>query len=132
MSSKAHYGFIIAMLFVTAFVLNACGQRSDTGDGRSPRAEIDFNDIADGTHRGRFTYGAFNYTVDVVAENGHVVEIIVIQNKDNEPSKNAEAVLERVVELQSLQVDAVTGATTSSKALLQAAENAIKAAIISD
>ena len=128
MRRSAHYGFLIAMLFVSTFVLFACGQFSDADGGRNKRETVDFNDLIDGTHRGVFTYGAFNYTVDVMVEDGYVIAVKVVQNKDNDRSKDAEAVLERVVEAQSLQVDAVSGATTSSKALLQATENAIKAA----
>jgi uncharacterized protein with FMN-binding domain len=129
MSNKALHRFVITIIFLTALIASACGQQNKTGEGPDNKAAIDFNDISDGTHRGRFTYGAFNYIVDVVAQGGRVTEIIVVQNKDNEPSEKAVAVLERVVEKQSLNVDLVSGATASSKALLQATENAIKAAI---
>jgi uncharacterized protein with FMN-binding domain len=129
MRSKTYYGLMIAILFVTSFILYACGQRDENSGPGNNQTTINFADMVDGTHRGRFTYGAFIYIVDVVAEGGRITDIVIIQNKDNEPSMRAAAVLEKVVEEQTLQVDAVSGATASSKALLKAAENAIKAAI---
>lgn len=132
MKKKAHYGLLIAILFVSSFLLHACAQRTDSDERSDARQAVDFGDIADGTHRGRFTYGAFIFIVDVIAQDGEVIDIIVVQNRDNDPSREAEAVVRRIVEAQSLDVDLVSGATASSRALLQAAENAIRSAIVND
>ena len=122
------YGLMIVLLFAVSLLLHACGARPDPDSIPDATPLLNFENIPDGTHRGIFTYGGFNYTVDAVAEDGKVAEIIIIANVDNQKSKEAEVVLERVVEAQSLQVDTVSGATSSSRALLKAAENAIRKA----
>ncbi len=49
-------------------------------------------------------------------------------NRDSDYARFAEQVLPRVVRAQSLQVDAVSGATTTSVAILKATEDAVRAA----
>jgi uncharacterized protein with FMN-binding domain len=49
--------------------------------------------------------------------------IAVIANRDSERAQAAEEVLDRVLAQQTLLVDAVSGATNTSKALLKAVEN---------
>lgn len=95
-------------------------------------AELDHASAADGEHPGSFSYGEgdFTVTVSVVVEvaDGRIVSIAVTENEDRSHPQNAEAVLPRVIAEQSLRVDAVSGATTTSKALLKAVENALVAA----
>ena len=57
--------------------------------------------------------------------NGLLEKIEVLKNVNNEYSLKAEAVLDRVIADQSLKVDVISGATTTSKALLKALENAL-------
>jgi uncharacterized protein with FMN-binding domain len=52
--------------------------------------------------------------------------ITVIKNRETHYARKAEGVITRVLEAQSPDVDAVTGATTTSKALLKAIENSLK------
>ena len=118
--------FLLGLMFVIATILFACGRENDKGP--DTKTVVDIAGIADGTHRGTFTYGGFNYVVDVTARGGQIEGITVIQNKVNEQSILAEAILEVIIATQSLDVDAVSGATVSSKALLKAVENAIKSA----
>ena len=47
-------------------------------------------------------------------------------SRDSRYVQLAERILPRVIEQQSLQVDAITGATTTSKCILKAAERASK------
>lgn len=124
MKNKTHY-LMIVLLCTIAFFLTACGERNRT-DAPEQKSTIDFSAVPDGTYRGRFTYGAFNYIVDVTVANGKATEIIAIQNKDNEPSEMAEGVFDKIIEAQSIDVDGISGATASSKALLKAVENSVK------
>ncbi|MCW3490969.1 FMN-binding protein [Dethiobacter alkaliphilus] len=129
MKNKIKYRVLVVLLFALSFMLFGCGQGPDPDGVSDPEDTIDFSTVPDGTHRGTFTYGAFNFVVDVVAEDGEVAEIIVVQNRDNQPSRDAEVVLDRVVEEQSLDVDVVSGATVSSRTLLRAVQNALDRAV---
>ena len=129
MKTKKRYRLLVLLLLAVSFILHGCGEQGPDPDGiAEPADTFDFSTIPAGAHRGMFTYGSFNFIVEVVAEDGNVTDIIVIQNRDNQPSIDAEAVLERMVEAQSLDVDTVSGATVSSRSLVKAVENALKGA----
>ena len=87
--------------------------------------EVALDDVQNGTFQGDFNYRDFTYEIEVTVQ-GHVIEEIkVLRNRDDEYAKKAEAVIDRVLKAQSLKVDAITGATLTSKALLKSVENAL-------
>jgi uncharacterized protein with FMN-binding domain len=66
----------------------------------------------------------------VVSIKGHSIDnITILKNRDSIYAKEAETVIDRVLYSQSLNVDAVSGATTTSKALLKAVEGALSKAV---
>ena len=84
----------------------------------------DFSKIADGTYRGDSKIGPVLVTLDVTIQNGTIGQIQIIRHR-NGRGKKAEAIVPRIIEAQSLEVDVISGATASSKAFLQAVENAL-------
>jgi len=90
--------------------------------------EIELSRVKDGAFHGEFTYGNFTYAVEVVVQDHNIQRISILNNRgDSDYAKKAEGVTGRVIKAQSLKVDVVTGATTTSKALLKAIENALAA-----
>ncbi len=126
---NVRHSLLLLLLLVVTLALFGCGANRSAEKPNDSQGSIDFGSIPDGTHRGLFTYGAFNFIVEVVAENGRVTTINVVQNRDNQQSEDAVAVLARIVEAQSLDVDAVSGATATSRALTKAVENALRQAL---
>jgi uncharacterized protein with FMN-binding domain len=63
---------------------------------------------------------------DVTVTNGRVTDIQLVGSQDP-GSKNAQhkELYDRVIQAQSLQVDTISSATLTSKAWLQAVENAL-------
>ena len=51
--------------------------------------------------------------------------VVVVKNRATTHAETAEGVAQRVLEQQKNDVDVVSGATTTSKALLRAIENAL-------
>lgn len=89
--------------------------------------DVELSDVKDGSFRGDFTYGNFTYEVEVTVQEQEIKQIKVLQNRgESEYAKKAEGVVDKVLKTQSLKVDIVTGATTTSKALLKAIENALE------
>jgi uncharacterized protein with FMN-binding domain len=135
--SKARYwtcGFLL-LIVVAGLVLFPMMIRAFDEQARVRSlepAELDPASAADGEHSGSFSYGEgdFAVTVAVVVEvaDGRIVSIAVTENEDRSHPQSAEAVLPRVIAEQSLSVDAVSGATTTSKALLKAVEDALLSA----
>ncbi len=94
---------------------------------RMPIADVDVTQIPDGVYRGAFTYGGggFTYIVDATVAGGRIIAVHVVRNRDTPHARKAEGVIPKIVAADSPAVDAVTGATTTSKALMKAVENAL-------
>lgn len=90
-----------------------------------PIQAIDFSRIDDGTYEGDFAYGDFTYAVSAVVQNHTLIDARTIHNRTTRHATMAEEVLQRVIQNQSMEVDVITGATTTSKALLKALEEAL-------
>ncbi len=89
-------------------------------------ANVDTSRIRDGVYSGEFTYASFTYIVEVTVHEKKISDIKVLQNRDSSYAKAAEGVADNVLDAQSLQVDVISGATTTSKALLKAMEIALQ------
>ncbi|HSR32771.1 MAG TPA: FMN-binding protein [Anaerolineae bacterium] len=94
-----------------------------------PLNAVDFSRLTDGTYHGAYEGGMYKWRVnecDVTVTNGKVTGIQLVGSNDP-GSKNTqhEVLYDRVIEAQSLQVDTITSATLTSKAWLQAVENAL-------
>ena len=82
----------------------------------------------DGTYRGEYSLipTPTAAIVDVTVQSEKLVKIDIIQHKASEIGKKAEIIIPQIIEKQSLDIDAVSGATASSKTLLKAVENALR------
>jgi uncharacterized protein with FMN-binding domain len=94
-----------------------------------PLDAVDFSRLNDGTYHGAYAGGMYKWRAnvcDVTVMNGKVTGIQLAGSQDP-GGKNTqhEALYDRVIEAQSLQVDTISGATLTSKAYLQAVENAL-------
>jgi uncharacterized protein with FMN-binding domain len=94
-----------------------------------PLNAVDFSRLSDGTYHGAYEGGMYKWRANecnVTVTNGKVAGIQLVGSKDP-GSKNTqhEVLYDRVVQAQSLQVDTISSATLTSKAWLQAVENAL-------
>jgi uncharacterized protein with FMN-binding domain len=85
---------------------------------------VDLLQIPDGTYNG--AYSAFPVAVEVaVTVENHVITKIDLLKHQNGQGGGAEVIPGLVIEEQSLQIDAISGATYSSKVILKAIEDAL-------
>jgi len=94
-----------------------------------PLTAVDFSKLKDGTYHGAYAGGMYKWRVnecDVTVTNGKVtdIQLAVSQDPGGENTQH-QALYDRVIQAQSLQVDTISGATLTSKAYLQAVENAL-------
>lgn len=87
-------------------------------------ANIDFSKVADGVYDGSCETGVVNATVQVTARDHGITDISLVRH-DNGRGASAEAVLQQMLRSQTTDVDAVSGATCSSKVIRKAVENAL-------
>jgi uncharacterized protein with FMN-binding domain len=85
----------------------------------------DARETPDGTYEGSYEIPPVKVIVRVGVEGGNITDIAILEHRNGLGGK-AERIVDEVLERQSLDVDAVSGATASSKAILKAIENAIR------
>jgi uncharacterized protein with FMN-binding domain len=127
-------GWVIALVVVaglaTAGGVGWSRLMKEHQEARSlPLDAVDFSRLSDGTYHGAYEGGMYKWRAnecDVTVADGKIAGIQLVGSKDP-GSKNTqhEVLYDRVIEAQSLQVDTVSGATLTSKAWLQAVENAL-------
>jgi uncharacterized protein with FMN-binding domain len=96
---------------------------------KSITAEMpDLTSIANGIYRGIYDLSGtpVKVTLDVILQNHKIINIEIIEHSRSPIGKKAENIIEQIIEMQSLDIDAISGATASSKAILKAVENAFQ------
>ena len=89
-----------------------------------PVSDVDLSAIADGTYTGEYSQFPVIAAVEVTVK-GHKITGITITKHENGLGKPAEKITEDIIRSQSLQVDAVSGATHSSNVIRKAVEVAL-------
>jgi uncharacterized protein with FMN-binding domain len=87
---------------------------------------VDIAAIADGAHRGQYCKGRWCYSVEVTVQDTKITGVRTTDRKMDANFKLNKRLIEQVILLQKVNVDAVAGATVTSKALLKAIENALQ------
>jgi uncharacterized protein with FMN-binding domain len=86
--------------------------------------EINLANVPDGNYEGSYDAGLIKVKVLVDVKDHKITNIDLVQH-DNGKGGPGEAVIPEVIESQSLEVEAVSGATNSSKVILKSIEIAI-------
>lgn len=87
--------------------------------------DVDISKVPDGNYIGSYSRGRFSYRVEVVVKNNKIDSITILDKPSISLEDTPKKIIDRILEKQSLNVDVVTGATATSKAILKAIENAI-------
>lgn len=84
----------------------------------------DLVQVPDGTWRGKVEWGVLAVVVDVTVQAGEITAIQILQHDHGKGGKGEE-VIDNILEAQSINIDAISGATLSSKAILNAVADAL-------
>jgi uncharacterized protein with FMN-binding domain len=112
---------MVAWAVVILWMASGCAAPKITGGPIADRS------LADGRYAGEAAHGPVRVIAEVTIQNQRIVKIELLTHH-NLKGKRAEQVVVRIVEEQSTSVDAVSGATVSSIAIMNAVEDAIKKA----
>jgi len=82
----------------------------------------------DGVHVGSAKGYKGPVEVKVTVKGGKIAAVKITGHKESRPGKSLSVIPRRIVEKQSANVDAVTGATVTSKAIMKATDSALKKA----
>ena len=118
-------GYFIISLFLIMLLTISCNTSS--------LAEIkaflpDMKEKTNGVYRGNYSLSGtpVRVTLDVTVQNNDIIEIKIIEHTSSPIGRKAERITQNIIEEQSLEIDAISGATASSKAILKAVENALQ------
>lgn len=113
---------LVVAVGLGVMVLATEGQRRD--DIELEIADVDFSTVPDGTYRG--SYDGWNtFDVLVMVAGGEVTAIEIADDSPNPATDVTDKIIDRVVSGQSLDLDAVSGATVTMNGLLKAVERAL-------
>lgn len=90
-----------------------------------PVSNPDMGNIHDGTYRGEYSVAPVYVKVEVSVADHEITDVRILEHGNGLGGK-AEKIADDVVRTQSLDVDAVSGATVSSKCIVKAVENALQ------
>jgi len=105
--------------------ISSCMAPNATDVRQMPIYDVDLATVPDGAYEGSFEHKGFTYEVRTTVAGRRIVKIDVLKNRTSSYARKAEGVIPRVIAKQTPNVDAVTGATKSSKILLKAVENSL-------
>jgi len=127
-------GWLIALIVMAVLgVVGGIGWSRLSKEHREARSlplnVVDFSKLTDGTYHGAYEGGMYKWRANecqVTVSSGKVTDIQLVGSKDP-GGKNTQhqELYDRVIQAQSLQVDTISSATLTSKAYLQAVENAL-------
>ena len=128
--SKKKIISVIILLFLLICLICGAVYLKNVADykraiGETTFDEIDIADVSDGIYIGEYDVNFIYAKVEVTVQNGEITNINILEHR-HERGKAAEKVIEKIIEEQKIDVDAVSGATNSSTVIKKAVENALK------
>ena len=126
---KIFWHRILTILMAIGIIWHFTAYIIDFHNYQKEIANITINDInlenaENGIYRGTYDVGYIYAEVEVEIKNGVIVSIRLLKHR-NEQGKHAEEIINKIVSAQKIDVDAISGATNSSKVIKKAVEKAI-------
>lgn len=115
-----------ALLWLCLFFFTGCGTKTYQQIRNMPIGEVDLSRVEDGSYTGSFSYWTVTNTVRVTVADSRITAIEIVQGGINSYGIKAHVLTNTILEKQTPNVDTVSGATTTSKALMKAVENALQ------
>ena len=112
--------FWIVILIASATLFAGCSGSPDEVQLDMP----ELSSIADGVYPGTASVPPVIARVKVSIQNGKITDFTIVRHLTGQ-GQSAEILADRIVEQQSIELDVVSGATYSSKAILKAGEKAL-------
>ena len=125
---KVHRMMTLLALFIILIHIGSCLLSVKTYQNEIKKIkmeEVQIGNIKDGTYLGECDVEYIYAKVEVTVKDGKIEAIRLLEHR-NERGGPAEAILDSIIKQQSVPVDAVSGATNSSKVIEKAVENALQ------
>lgn len=114
--------FLIVLIYTALYLKNVADYKGAVEE--TTFSNLNISDISDGVYIGEYDVNFVYAKVEVTVKAGVITNIDILEHKNGRGSR-AEVVVDRIVEEQKIEVDAVSGATNSSTVIKKAVENAL-------
>jgi len=113
---------LIGLIFTAAYLKSVADYKKAVKE--TIFSNLDISDVPDGVYVGEYDVDFIYAKVEVTVQNRVITNIDILEHKNGRGSP-AEIVVDRIIEEQKIDVDAVSGATNSSIVIKKAVENAL-------
>lgn len=119
-------GTLVILVIIAIHIIMVMNSLTDYKNAVNDIAfeDIQVSDLSDGEYEGEYDVGYIYAKVKVTVQSGSITDIELLEHQ-NERGQAAEMITDRIVEEQRIDVDAVSGATNSSKVIKKAVETAL-------
>ena len=114
---------MVALLLVGVFISADIYAKSATS--KITFDIVDATGVADGVYVGEYAISPVVVSVEVTVQEEEITNIVILEHQAGLGGK-AETIVNEILENQSLEVDAVSGATVNSTTIREAIENAFE------
>ncbi len=114
--------FLIVLIYTALYLKNVADYKGAVEE--TTFSNLNISDVSDGVYIGEYDVNFVYAKVEVTVKAGVITNIDILEHKNGRGSR-AEVVVDRIVEEQKIEVDAVSGATNSSTVIKKAVENAL-------
>lgn len=121
--------FVFVIFIFSVFSISSCAKFAQMKKdiGALQIVSPDLSKVTDGEYEGYVDLTFVTAKVNVKMQEGKIASIDLLEHKHGPGAKyGAEAIINKIVENQTLDVDSVTGATGSSKVIRKAVQLAIE------
>ena len=115
--------FLIVLIYTALYLKNVADYKGAVEE--TTFSNLNISDVSDGVYIGEYDVNFVYAKVEVTVKAGVITNIDILEHKNGRGSR-AEVVVDRIVEEQKIEVDAVSGATNSSTVIKKAVENALQ------
>ena len=122
LSFTATFLFLIVLIFTAVYLKSVADYKRSVKE--TTFSNLDISNVPDGVYAGEYDVDFVYAKVEVTVQNGVITNIDILEHKNGRGSR-AEVVVDRIIEEQKIDVDAVSGATNSSTVIKKAVENAL-------
>ena len=116
---------VVVVVLITVFVIavNYIGSEMKVVDNLIIN-DVDLNSISDGIYYGKYETILVKAEVEVEVKDNRIINVKILKHSHGK-GEAAESIVNDVVDEQKINIDTISGATTSSKVILKAVENAL-------
>jgi len=124
-SNRKRARLIVGIIVIIAIGFNIMGTVSLNKLRNMTIANSDPSSISNGVYVGKYYGGGGPYTAKVTVSDNRIIEVELRSERESKYVRYALPVSNRIIAKQNANVDAITGATTTSKCFMKAVEQAL-------